>query len=902
MIEIRKTFSPDGMLRLDYLTGVAFSRESGAHRFIISGPEAFTGTVTASFMRADGQCVIVTGSLDEDGRAVVTADEDCYLVPGRMLITVYLTGEDSKVCIYAGLATVYDDRGSGEAPSGETTRTIEEMLEEILEGVDNAQQLLDDAGELLDDVTAEGATQVAAVQAKGDQVIASIPSDYSALTGDVSSLKSAFNNLVDLSITWTDGFYTPSHQFNDNASYQHTNYISIKDLAIPIHYHLRVIYTVPSYILFDNNYNYIDQKSTSSESTVIVDGIVSDYKGASYIVFETLKPGFTDFVPIIEYTDLPNTQINGFLKEITADDIPNDIISQEKLTFAEKFLPANLFDYQSADMCKTGYWYYGTTIGMTIEAVSNEFTDLYAALKIPIFDLEKITVGAYPNTPTKKIYWIGAVDGDMKLLHYSTVNQDVPVTYSIPAGAVYVLVSYNIGTNDFVTYLPKVMAVNGETISGYSPYFPPYYLLKNCQVDVSGEENTVTLKLPDVYDAVVNDTIQIFFKGIVNSANPEMYYVDVECSQGNLFERYFELTPTSTGNITATFTLYGINHNILDTKSVTFAVHAKPSNPSAQKNILCVGDSLTNGGEWVTELHRRLTGSGGTPAGDGLTNFNFIGTREKNGVHFEGYGGWTFNSYNTENVGTNVKIITCSHDKTSADQHSIYKDSANYQWKLETIEEGQIKIIAVTGTGASFPATGTLTWVSGGVNHSSIVYTASENGPGNPFWYSDGVDFSAYATDQGVSSIDYVLVLLGWNNASTSEADYKAAAQTFITNVHADFPNAKIILLGLEIPARNGLGVNYNASSRYGHYYNLMQFVFNMDSWYADLAGGNSNTYSANLSGQFDTEYNMPTTQRQVNIRNSETVVFQSNGVHPATPGYYQIADAFYRALVGTIN
>ena len=215
MIEIRKTFSPDGMLRLDYLTGVAFSRESGAHRFIISGPEAFTGTVTASFMRADGQCVIVTGSLDEDGRAVVTADEDCYLVPGRMLITVYVTDGGVKTCVYAGLATVYDDRGSGEAPSGETTRTIEEMLEEILEGVDNAQQLLDDAGELLDDVTAEGATQVAAVQAKGAEVIASIPSDYSTLTGDVSSLKSALHVsehtvtkeiTTDVTSTWESGY------------------------------------------------------------------------------------------------------------------------------------------------------------------------------------------------------------------------------------------------------------------------------------------------------------------------------------------------------------------------------------------------------------------------------------------------------------------------------------------------------------------------------------------------------------------------------------------------------------------------------------------------------------------------------------------------------------------------
>lgn len=207
MIEIKKTFSPDGLLRLDYLAGVAFSRESAAHRFIISGPAAFEGTVTASFMRADGQCVIVAGSLDEDGRAVVTADEDCYLIPGRLLITVYLTGEDSKICIYAGLATVYDDRGSGEAASGETTRTIEEMLEELLEGIDNAQGLLEDAADLLDDITDEGATQVAAVQAKGDEVIASIPSDYSTLSGDVGALKSHFTGEPTVIDIYNSGYY-----------------------------------------------------------------------------------------------------------------------------------------------------------------------------------------------------------------------------------------------------------------------------------------------------------------------------------------------------------------------------------------------------------------------------------------------------------------------------------------------------------------------------------------------------------------------------------------------------------------------------------------------------------------------------------------------------------------------
>lgn len=48
---------------------------------------------------------------------------------------------------------------------------------------------------------------------------------------------------------------------------------------------------------------------------------------------------------------------------------------------------------------------------------------------------------------------------------------------------------------------------------------------------------------------------------------------------------------------------------------------------------------------------------------------------------------------------------------------------------------------------------------------------------------------------------------------------------------------------------------------------------------------------------QFDGDYNYPTTEVPVNSRNPQTEIIQSNGVHPNTYGYLQIADAFYRAL-----
>jgi len=493
----------------------------------------------------------------------------------------------------------------------------------------------------------------------------------------------------------------------------------------------------------------------------------------------------------------------------------------------------------------------------------------------------------------------------------------MPITYTLPEGTAYFLASLTLSNTHASEYLPRLMAVSETEITQYVPYEASYYFLEDCKTEaekpeeittiqtiVGADENTVKLCLPDAYDLVVGDTFELFYKGIINAVNPDMYDILIDCSKGSAYSKRFIITPTTPENLTMTVTLFGINHNVLDTKSVTLRIHSKANSPSTTKNVLCVGDSLTTAGAWPREFHRRLTASDGFPEGDGLSNINFIGTRELSGVHYEGYGGWTLNSYNTENVSFNVRVITCTHDKTEAeDQHSIYKDTNNVQWKLETIETGQIKIIAVTGEGRDFPNSGTLTWVSGGVNHSNIVYSAQVMAPGNPFWDSNAekVDFALYASKMGVSGIDFVYVLIGWNSASWNETDYKASAQTFIDNVHASYPDAKIIFIGLEIPARDGLGANYGATGIYSRYYDLMQFVFNLDQWYEDVADNNTNVYHVNLAGQFDTEHNMLTATRQVNARNTEIEVYQSNGVHPAYTGSMQIADAIYRDITARL-
>lgn len=313
--------------------------------------------------------------------------------------------------------------------------------------------------------------------------------------------------------------------------------------------------------------------------------------------------------------------------------------------------------------------------------------------------------------------------------------------------------------------------------------------------------------------------------------------------------------------------------------------------------MLCVGDSLTSGGVWVSELCRRLTGTSGSPVGDGLTNIKFIGTVSgTNGAKFEGYGGWTYNNYNTNNIATQQYWIVTTANKNNSYQKSVWKDSNNIEWILETLESTRIKVYRKNYGVQMLPTSGILTWVSGGdgSNNSNIEYTSFVAESGNPFWDNEGnkVDFSKYAAKVGVTSIDHCYILLGWNSTGDNETTFKDNARTFINNLRTSFPNCKITLMGLQVPSLDGFGANYGCS---WNYYDKLKVVFNMNKWNYELTKEYSNVDFINIAGQFDSENNIKTSTRQVNVRNSKTEIYGANGVHPATEGYLQIADAAYR-------
>ena len=422
------------------------------------------------------------------------------------------------------------------------------------------------------------------------------------------------------------------------------------------------------------------------------------------------------------------------------------------------------------------------------------------------------------------------------------------------------------------------------------------------------------LQLPKRYDLVVGDTFELFYKGIVKCVDSsvlefELRYADGK-SRGNSYARRYVFTPAAedVGCYVLKITVRDNYGEAIDVGSVEINVVPRPTSPKSEKVVLLIGDSLTGPGIWPAELWRRLTATGGTPEGDGLSGIRFIGTRERDGARYEGYGGWTFDSYMSASSNRNFCMyIDGDFDVDALTQHSMYRAEDGQLWKLESITPERLKIIAVKDLDGTLDAArgplaecGTLTYAGGGASAATILYTAAEKAEGNPFWsVARGEnDLVAYAAAHGVSKVDEVVILLGWNNICMTAEWLVGRATPMLDCILSAFPSCHITLVGLQVPSRDGFGENYGTMWTY---YDKKCHAFEFQNAFIGLTEREKYAGSlsfVSLAGQFDSENNYPKKTVPVNLRSDVTEVRQANGVHPSTEGYLQIADAVYRHLV----
>jgi len=424
------------------------------------------------------------------------------------------------------------------------------------------------------------------------------------------------------------------------------------------------------------------------------------------------------------------------------------------------------------------------------------------------------------------------------------------------------------------------------------------------QVALKADDDFLAVNLPDAIYAVVGDKLQLFFRGILPSVNPYNYNIVTNCTKGNQYRRYFEYTPVigDVGTTTLTITVKNNSGKILGSKVCNLITKNIVQSPSTNKNAIIVGDSLINNGAIAKEVQRRLTGSGGSPVANALTNIAFKGRMNDGGaVGWEGTGGWNWYNYTIE--GGLAYKFTVSGITNVPTFGTQYTNNGQTFTVAETNVTAGSGTIRCTATGAP-AASGTLTRIVG-YEDATIAFSASQVESLNPFWNAGALNFNNYVTTYMGGSVDAVYFLLSWNGLTPNKTDFASiitTAKILVDHIKISKPSIKIKIMGVQLPSLNGgMGYAYGANGGYADTFGMSKTILNMNTAYQSWC--NEGAYSSfmefvNVSSQFDSENNMPEADKVVNSRSAKTEKVGTNGVHPSTEGYYQIADVVYRNVV----
>lgn len=384
----------------------------------------------------------------------------------------------------------------------------------------------------------------------------------------------------------------------------------------------------------------------------------------------------------------------------------------------------------------------------------------------------------------------------------------------------------------------------------------------------NGGVPTSEVRLAKQYDLVVGDTFQLFYRGVVKCFNTNNEGIHVSCAKGSAYPRYYQFIPTAAdvGTYELTIKTRRLDGTVISEGKTNIVVHPIPTIATPKTlNMLAFGDSLTSGGEWYAEGVRRLVGtsdSASGPASLKLANLTIntygkkTATVNTQTVHHEGYGGWSWSSFlATANATSTVNgIIVTLNNAHGYDlnmvQKSVWADNNGKKWELEDFPSNtQIKFNRGDGNTAAQNKTQTPTSLICSELSLSITPKSVAWESGNPFYNEEAgkVDFVTHAAECGVTvEPDFISCLLTWNGGGGTgdgSFNYQSKIDTHINNattllrkIHADFPNTKIIVMGIQINSvTGGNAYNYNTSLGLGDTWETVMYAFDYNKALEEL-------------------------------------------------------------------
>lgn len=191
-ITLRRPWKAESLLKVDDLTGHTFLGESAAHTFEIYDADggALSGTVSATVLRSDGGTVWISDGSIVDGEVHVTLSAQCYAIPGRIVISIYLTSGTVTTCIYCGVANVNRNRSDTAVDPGTIMPSVADLIARIEAAVNS--------------IPADYSTLATQVSNQGGQ-INTLNASVSENAGDIADLQTDVSKIGNLS-----GLVTPT--------------------------------------------------------------------------------------------------------------------------------------------------------------------------------------------------------------------------------------------------------------------------------------------------------------------------------------------------------------------------------------------------------------------------------------------------------------------------------------------------------------------------------------------------------------------------------------------------------------------------------------------------------------------------------------------------------------------
>lgn len=153
----------------------------------------------------------------------------------------------------------------------------------------------------------------------------------------------------------------------------------------------------------------------------------------------------------------------------------------------------------------------------------------------------------------------------------------------------------------------------------------------------------INVFLAEEYYLAPNDTFQLFYRSVIQAVNPYGFYIRLVGTVGHAYNRYYEWTPGAehVGNTyNLTLEVRDDNGKIYGTGTTKLIV-SQANTQMANRRVLCIGDSLTANGYWVSYGYQKYLQAGG----GAIELLGTITGGYNTTVKYEGRGGWQWSSY-----------------------------------------------------------------------------------------------------------------------------------------------------------------------------------------------------------------------------------------------------------------